>query len=215
MKLVSVNIGQERTIQNAKPSGKTGIFKEPVGEAQITRLGLPGDAIVDTKNHGGPEQAVYVFTVEDYEWWSKEIGRSLAPGTFGENLTVKGLESAGVCIGNILVMGEVKLQATAPRIPCKTLAARLEDPDFIQKFRQAERPGFYCRVLSEGMVRSGMNVSLEPYPGPRITIQAMMRDWYERDSTEVEIRQYLETPLAGKARQRKEKQLKQTLLGEE
>ena len=79
MKLLSVNVGKVQPIQNAKPSGKTGIFKQPRTEpVMITALGLEGDAIVDTQNHGGVDQAVYVFTAPDYAWWSAHIGQSLA-----------------------------------------------------------------------------------------------------------------------------------------
>ncbi|MCP6756960.1 hypothetical protein NL533_35565, partial [Klebsiella pneumoniae] len=53
MKLLSVNVGKVQPIQTAKPSGKTGIFKQPRTEpVMITALGLEGDAIVDTQNHG-------------------------------------------------------------------------------------------------------------------------------------------------------------------
>ena len=95
MELISVNIGQERSIQNGKASGKTGIYKLPVTTpVQITFLGIPGDAISDTKNHGGPDQAVYVYGALDYAWWSRKLGQEVTPGTFGDNLTISGLESA-------------------------------------------------------------------------------------------------------------------------
>jgi MOSC domain-containing protein YiiM len=62
MKLISINIGQERSIPNAKASGKTGIYKLPVNKpVPIASNGLPGDVICDTKNHGGPDQAIYIY----------------------------------------------------------------------------------------------------------------------------------------------------------
>src|SRR5512133_3928476 len=101
MQLISVNIGQERSIQHGKESGKTGIYKQPVsGPVQVTKMGLPGDAIVDMENHGGVDQALYLYTTPDYEWWSAELGRELKPGTFGENLTVSEIESAKISIGD-------------------------------------------------------------------------------------------------------------------
>src|SRR5258706_8126116 len=110
MKLVSVNVGEERPIRNGKPSGKTGIYKIPHAEpVMITSLGLQGDAILDTENHGGPDQAVYVFTMPDYAWWSAHIGRALGPGTFGDNLTISDLESATLNIGDRLRVGSVLL----------------------------------------------------------------------------------------------------------
>ena len=89
MHLLSINIGSARTIGNANVSGQTGIYKLPVaGPVQVTADGLADDAIVDTKNHGGPDQAVYVYGGADYAWWVAELARELAPGTFGENLTI-------------------------------------------------------------------------------------------------------------------------------
>ena len=146
MKLISINIGQERSILNAKASGKTGIYKLPVtSPVPVTSNGLPGDVVCDTKHHGGPDQAIYIYGAADYQWWSEALGRELAPGTFGENLTISDLESAPVRVGDILEIGAVRLQVTSPRMPCRTLAARMQDAAFIDAFRQAERPGLYCR----------------------------------------------------------------------
>lgn len=79
MRVVSVNVGSEQPIRHGKPSGRTGIYKLPrATPVSVTRLGLEGDAIVDTENHGGPDQAVYVFTTPDYAWWSAHLGQPLA-----------------------------------------------------------------------------------------------------------------------------------------
>jgi len=208
MKLISVNVRQERSIKEAGKSGTTGIYKLPVsGPVQIGRLGIPGDAVVNTKNHGGADQAIYIYTEPDYAWWAQELGREMLPGTFGENLTISELESATVTIGDTLHIGEAILQVTAARIPCKTLAARMGDERFIKRFREGERPGMYCRVLQEGRVEAGQAIRLERYEGRTVTILEMFRDFYEQDTTEAEIRRYLEAPIASRARKDKEKQL--------
>ena len=149
MHILSINIGATRTIGNANVSGQTGIYKLPVaGPVQVTADGLADDAIVDTRNHGGPDQAVYVYGGADYAWWAAELGRELAPGTFGENLTISDLESAALAIGDRLHVSGVILEVTAPRIPCWKLAQRMGDPGFVKRFRAAERPGAYCRVIA-------------------------------------------------------------------
>jgi MOSC domain-containing protein YiiM len=62
MNLLSVNIGQERTLQRKDRVEKTGIFKFPAdGPVKVTKLGLEGDVIVSKKHHGGPDQAIYVY----------------------------------------------------------------------------------------------------------------------------------------------------------
>lgn len=208
MKLLSVNIGQMESIEEAGKNGKTGIFKRPVeGQVLVTSLGIPEDAVVDKKNHGGPDQAIYIYTEPDYDWWAETLGREMPPGTFGENLTLSAPESAGTAVGDRLHIGGVVLEVTAARIPCKTLAARMGEREFIKKFREAERPGFYCRVLQEGKIEAGQPVTLEPYKGDRITMLEMLRDFYEKDPTEAEIRRYLNAPIAIRARRDKEKQL--------
>ncbi len=156
MELISVNIGQLRPLQTGKATRQSGIFKLPVTTpVTITTLGIADDAIADSKHHGGPDQALYVYTTPDYAWWSAELGTDLEPGTFGENLTISGLESGRCAIGDRLNVGSVVLEITAPRIPCSTLAARMDDPTFVKRFRAAERPGLYCRVIQTGVVQAG------------------------------------------------------------
>jgi MOSC domain-containing protein YiiM len=213
MKLISVNIGKERSIPNAKASGKTGIYKLPVNTpVLITSNGIPGDVICDTKNHGGPDQAIYIYATEDYQWWSDALGHELAPGTFGENLTISELESASLCVGDILEIGAVRLQVTSPRMPCVTLAARMGDAAFMQQFGKAERPGLYCRVLQAGQVEVGDSVRLERYTGETVTILEMFRDHYSPDLRETTVRHYLAAPISMRSRAEKEKQLQKLLV---
>jgi MOSC domain-containing protein YiiM len=201
MKLLSVNVGKVQPIRHGKPSGKTGIFKMPSAEpVMITALGLEGDAIVDTENHGGLDQAVYVFTMPDYEWWSAHIERTLDPGTFGENLTISDLESATLNIGDRLRVGNVLLEVTAPRIPCVTIAARMRDPKFVKKFRHAEKPGVYCRVIETGYVSADDPVDLVPYQGELVNVLEMFRSFYEKELTEDLLRRFLAVPIQTKAR---------------
>ena len=209
MRLVSVNIGQERPIQGAKSSGKTGIFKQPAGDAvQIGTLGLAGDAICDTKNHGGVDQAVYIYTAPDYAWWSQTLGYEIGPGTFGDNLTITGLESAQMQIGDRLTIGPVVLEVTSPRIPCVTLAARMGDPQFIKRFQKAERPGVYCRVIQPGSVRAGAAVAYQRYTGETVSVLEMFRDYYKKELDEATIRRYLAAPVHTKDRAEKVELLK-------
>ena len=201
MELISVNIGRERSFENGKQSGTTGIFKTPVTTAvEIMPLGLAGDAVVDTENHGGVDQAVYVYGAPDYAWWSAELGTELEPGTFGENLTIDGLESAQLNVGDVLHIGDVSLQVTAARIPCSTLSARMGDPMFVKRFRAAERPGVYCRVLRPGTVQAGAAVTLERYTGATISIVEMFRDFYDPRPSAETIRRHLAAPIAARAR---------------
>lgn len=196
MKLISVNIGEKRTLQKGQDLVTTGIFKLPAGgRVRIGELGLEGDVIMDKKNHGGPDQAVYVYGEADYAWWRDQLGRDLPPGIFGENLTISELESAPFNVGDVLIVGEVKLQVTAPRIPCSDFAARMEDLQWVKKFRAAERPGLYCCVLQEGFVQAGDSVSVEKYSGETLSILQMYRDHYQSEKDDALIRRHLAAPI--------------------
>jgi MOSC domain-containing protein YiiM len=93
-RVLSVNVGQARPI--ASKSGMSGIDKRPIegpvsvrapGPKGAAGSGLAGDAVCDRANHGGDDQAVYAYSREDLDLWQVMLGRSFAPGSFGENLT--------------------------------------------------------------------------------------------------------------------------------
>jgi MOSC domain-containing protein YiiM len=190
----------------------TGIYKVPVDTpVRLDRYGLRGDTIADTRHHGGPDQAIYIYGTLDYEWWSDKLGRELLPGTFGENLTVDGLASAAFSVGDRLHVGAATVEVTAPRIPCATLAARMGDPTFVKKFRDAERPGLYCRVIQEADVQAGDDVRVEPYRHETITIVEMFRYFYKRELSEEVLRQHLAAPIAVRDRVQREQELQQLL----
>lgn len=215
MQLVSINIGRAEPIKDAKASGKTGIYKRPVSSAvPVSTLGLPGDAICDVENHGGVDQAVYLYGMTDYAWWSAELGYELEPGTFGENLTIDAMESTDFNVGDRFLIGSAVFEVTAPRIPCVTLATRMGDPTFVKRFRHAERPGLYCRVAQEGTIQAGDMVTVQRYAGETISALEMFRFFYEPKLDEATLRRHLAAPIAIRDRVDKEASL-EALLAEQ
>lgn len=198
MELTSINIGTPRELSGRSYDGITGIFKEPVETAAIGELGVAHDAVCDTRHHGGRDQAVYVYRSEDHDWWSEQLRGEIDPGIFGENLTLRGLPAPGLAIGARLRFAEVELEVTAPRIPCNTLAERMGDATFAKAFVQAERPGFYCRVVTAGTVRTGETVTLTDVPG-RATTLDLYRDSYRRLGND-ELRAWLDLPIDERTR---------------
>jgi MOSC domain-containing protein YiiM len=208
MKLVSVNLGSERVINAGPGKEKSGIYKLPVEQpVQITADGLKGDTICDKKNHGGPDQAVYVYGTTDYDWWSTELGRDLQPGMFGENLTITDLESESYFIGDRLRVGPVVLEVTAPRIPCVTFATKMGMPDWVKHFRDGERPGLYCRVIVAGPVQVGDSVSLETDNRSDVSVLELYRLYYDNHPGEATLRRVLASPLDIRARHDYEERL--------
>ncbi len=117
MRVVSLQIGSAQTID-----------KQPVTEADFGAGGVAGDTVANTRHHGGPDQAVYVYPDEDYAWWREQLGRRLPPGIFGENMTIAAAGADPVRVGDRLPVGETLLEVTAPRIPCSVFAARMGEP---------------------------------------------------------------------------------------
>jgi MOSC domain-containing protein YiiM len=176
MKILSVNIGKPEHIDGYKPL--TGICKKPVsGPVAVGPYGLEGDAIMDTRSHGGLDQAVYLFGQPDYDFIAAATGRTFSPGLFGENLTVAGLESQHVLIGDRFEIGDVLLEATCPRIPCATFSARMRDPGWVKTFFAINRPGAMVRVLRPGRVEAGMAVRHMPFGGPEVPLIELMQDY--------------------------------------
>lgn len=214
--LLSVNIGQPSTVQIGARPHVSGIDKRPLpGRVRVTGAGLDGDRVVDTRHHGGPDQAVYVYTREDYAHWEARLGRPLPPGLFGENLLVGGLESAAMRVGDRLEIGQgahsegggVLLEVTAPRIPCATLAAHVGDPAFVRHFAAVGRPGFYTRVLRVGELEAGDRVRVTPGSQDAPTIAQLFALWYDAAPDPEKLRRYLEFPLAVRVRARVQGQL--------
>lgn len=169
MKLISINIGKQETLDTPNGPVQTGIIKKPVAnKVEVTELGIVGDAIVDTSVHGGLDQALYLYSQEDYDWWSERLGKTLAPGIFGENLTLSSFGDTPLTIGDRFQIDDVIIEISAPRTPCFKLATRMGDPAFIKDFVQAARTGAYARVIKTGNILSGANVVLtktsEAYP---------------------------------------------------
>ena len=205
MKVTSVNIGKREHLSGRSFKGTTGIFKRPVpGAVHIGKLGLASDAVVNERHHGGPDQAVYLYREEDYAWWSGQLGRDVEAGSFGENLTLSGLPDAALPIGSRLQFAQVLLEITAPRIPCNTLATRMGDPNFIKAFVRAERPGYYCRVITEGNIATGEAFTLDESAASNLTTVDLFRASYRKlDAAEIE--QFLAAPISIRDRENLEK----------
>ena len=204
--IVSVNIGQPSDIRLGKHHALSGIDKKPVPQrVQVGELGLEGDHILSKKHHGGPDQAVYLYSLEDYDAFAERLGEVPAPGSFGENLTISGLDSAGVRIGTRLSIGAgevaLVLEITAPRIPCATFAAHMGDANFVKVFRQMRRPGLYARVIQAGTVGAGDVVSVQHGPETAPTVLDEFELYYDANPSREKVERSLAAPIAIRTRQ--------------
>lgn len=157
IKLVSVNVGLPREVEWRGRRVSTGIFKSPVeGRVRARFLNLDGDQQADLSVHGGKDKAVYAYPEEHYEYWRGELpGVHLPHGSFGENLTTRGLTETQVRIGDSFRVGSTLLRVTQPRMPCYKLALKFERDDMVKRFLASERSGFYLAVVEEGDLAAG------------------------------------------------------------
>ncbi|HWH35944.1 MAG TPA: MOSC domain-containing protein [Acidimicrobiales bacterium] len=172
----SVNVGRPRTVEHRGRPATTGIWKEPVpGPVVVEGVNLAGDDQADRRVHGGPDKAVYAYAGEDYAYWSAELGRALAPGTFGENLTLAGVDLTGAVVGDRWLVGTAVLEVCQPRTPCWKLGLRMGNDKFPARFNQAGRPGAYLRIARPGEVSPGDEVVHFHRPEHGITVGQVAR----------------------------------------
>jgi MOSC domain-containing protein YiiM len=184
VEVLSVNVGRPRP-NPWKGLSATGIDKRPVdgpvavvapGPKGTGRVGLAGDRVYDVKHHGGTDQAVYAYAREDLDRWEAELGRPLANGGFGENLTTAGLDVNRALIGERWRIGaEVVLEVSCPRIPCATFQGWLERDGWISRFIEAALPGPYLRVIVPGEIRAADPVEIVERPGHDVTVALAFR----------------------------------------
>jgi MOSC domain-containing protein YiiM len=163
----------------------TGIDKRPVdgpvrvaapGPKGVGASGLAGDAVCDLRHHGGNDQAVYAVAREDLDDWGRELGRPLASGSFGENLTTEGLDVSGARIGERWRVGsEVVLEVTCGRIPCRTFQGHLGEQRWVKRFTQKGAPGAYLRVIEPGEIRAGDPIEIVHRPDHEVTVALAFR----------------------------------------
>jgi MOSC domain-containing protein YiiM len=177
MRLLTVNVVEE-LIPGPKDTGLTAIDKRPrTGRVPVGELGLRGDRVCDTKNHGGPDQALYAYAAEDSRWWAGELGREIPPGLFGENLVTEGLDVTNALIGEVWRLGdEVEVMVRSPRLPCVTFQHRMELPGWIKRFHAEGRPGAYLKVLKTGTLAAGDEVEVLDRPSHEMTVGGLFGD---------------------------------------
>src|SRR3954447_3861383 len=184
-RLLSVNIAHAQP-NPYKEWDITGIDKRPTTGSIEVRApglkdggagsGLAGDTIGDRASHGGDDQAVYAYAREDLHRWERELARTVASGSFGENFTTQGVDVNGALIGGQWSIGDqVVLEVTSPRVPCSTFRGWMGIPGWLKIFTAASVPGAYLRVIVPGTVSAGDEISVSHRPAHDVTVAGMFR----------------------------------------
>ena len=171
-RLVSINVGLPRDVTWRGAKVYTAIWKQPVlGRIAALRLNLEGDGQGDLAGHGGENRAVMVYQMDSYRYWEGQLGRKdFSLGQFGENFTVAGLSDDEVCIGDRYRIGSALFEVTQPRVTCYRVGIRMAEPAMAALLVSHHRPGFYFRVLEEGEVGAGDEITKVREGPERITV---------------------------------------------
>ena len=171
-RLLSLNVGLPRELEWEGRTVRTAIWKAPVdGPRMVRRINIDGDDQADRVAHGGEHRAVYVYQLDSYRHWERELGRDdFSPGQFGENFTVEGLADDEVCIGDRYRIGGALFEVTQPRVTCYRLGIRMDEPAMPALLVSHHRPGFYMRVLEEGVVEAGDEIMREASGPEQLTV---------------------------------------------
>lgn len=184
-----INVSEPRTVEWHGHEISTSIFKSPVsGPTRLEGVNVRGDDQADRAVHGGPDMAVYAYASEDATWWADALGREVPPGTFGENLTTTGIDVTGAVIGEIWRIGETILEVSQPRIPCYKLGIAMDDDDFPRRFGLEVRPGAYLRILTEGTINPGDEITMVSRPDHGVTVGDVARAHVNHDPGSVDWR---------------------------
>jgi len=161
----------------------TAIDKRAVdGSVRVDAFGLIGDVQADREHHGGHDQALYLYSKADADFWAGELGRELHAGWFGENLLVDGLDVNAARVGERWRIGEgsgaIEIEFTSPRTPCTTFARWVGGVDargWAKRFADSRRLGAYARVVRRGTVSAGDPIAVLSVPDGAPTIAETFR----------------------------------------
>jgi len=196
MKLLSVNVALPRLVTWNDRTYASSIFKQPVeGRVKMRRLNIEGDAQGDLTFHGGLDMAVYVYSEDHYPYWQTVLKSGpLAPGAFGENLTVTGMTEETVHIGDSFAIGDALVQVSEPRTPCHKLAMRHDRPSLPKEFLKTGLVGFYLRVLESGEIGAGDEITPVARDPAGLTVMEVLRIWEKKRPSPAELDRALSVP---------------------
>lgn len=194
--VVSTNIAIPTDIEIDGEVRITGIRKTSRLEGiAVNCCGVEGDLIGNAEHHGGPDQAVYVYSASDMEWWSLHEGLPATPGFYGENLTLNAWWDE-VRIGDRMVFSDAVLEISAPRVPCRTLEVIAGKVDFKNTFYRAARPGAYARVIMAGIIHPSEIPAIIPAPLDNPTVIQAFRFWRNGEGGDRMLEALLKAPTA-------------------
>ncbi|MFH4468351.1 MOSC domain-containing protein [Vibrio diabolicus] len=149
---------------------QSAINKQVLPERQhATELGFTSDEQGDPRFHGGIQKALHIYPSEHYPIWQQELGERTifqSAGGFGENISSEGVNESTICLKDKIRIGSTLLEVSQGRMPCWKLNVRFDQHDMARRLQDTLRTGWYFRVLEEGDIGAGDEITLceRPYP---------------------------------------------------
>jgi molybdenum cofactor synthesis domain-containing protein len=147
-------MSEQGEVASVNISRTKGTPKEPVAEILVDERGVVGDA------HAGPwHRQVSLLGLESLDRFAKRTGRTVRPGEFAENLTLRGIDVPKAAVLDRFSAGTVLLEVTQIGKACHGQGCAI-----FQAVGECAMPkeGIFCRVLRGGHIRVGVPIVHEP-----------------------------------------------------
>ena len=174
-----VKVGKVSTTKlenNKRNELVSGIKKYPVSKAYLTKTGFREDEQGDLLHHGGENKALFLFSAITYKKINSYFNNSFDMtdmAYFGENLILSNICEEDICIGDILKIGQTKVQVTQARQPCWKLSANTNQKEMTKFIFDSGLTGWYAKVLEEGFICQNDEVILEKRVNPTLNIKKL------------------------------------------
>ena len=145
---------QQLQINSVNISLKKGTVKKPVDQIELTHYGVSGDA-----HAGSWNRQVSLLGTESIAKFEKEAQRMVAPGEFAENITTTGVELWTTHPLDRFTSGDIELEITQIGKECHGTSCAI-----FNEVGSCVMPkeGIFCRVLSPGILKAGMELEYHP-----------------------------------------------------
>jgi molybdopterin adenylyltransferase len=142
-RVLSLNVSEEK-----------GTIKTPVDSANVNMHGIKDDA-----HAGNWHRQVSLLASEKVREFEKELGQTIKPGEFGENITTVGVPLEKVAVMDEIQVGDVLLEVTQIGKHCHGDGCAI-----FQAVQKCVMPsdGIFCRVLEVGDLSNGDVVTWQP-----------------------------------------------------
>jgi MOSC domain-containing protein YiiM len=174
---IKIGIVTTTKLENSKRSELlSGIKKYPVSKGYLTKTGFNEDFQADLLHHGGENKALFLFSALTYDEINSYYDNSFDMKNmsyFGENLILSHIREKDICIGDVLKIGQCKIQITQPRQPCWKLSVNTNQKNMTKFIFDNGLTGWYAKVLEEGIICQNDEVVLEKRTNPNLTIEKL------------------------------------------